>query len=216
MNRPSSGYDVHVTLRLAVLGDSIAFGQGASRSAHTPASRLSRLLADHDITVRTEVFAVPGARSVDLRTQVDRALAWKPQLALIVIGANDLAQRVPAEDAGEQLGDAVRRLREAGAELVVAPAPGLSVVPHAPPALRPALRRASELLRDRQVDAALAAGARVADMDGQTSAAFAEDRSLFSDDAFHPSSAGYAVITDALLPEVLAAAETLTSQDDPV
>jgi lysophospholipase L1-like esterase len=216
MNPASSGYDVRVTLRLAVLGDSIGFGQGASRSAHAPGPRLSRLLAEHDIAVRTEVFAVPGARSVDLRAQVDRALTWRPQLAVIVIGANDLAQRVRPEDAGTHLGAGVRRLREAGAEVVVAPAPDLSVVPHAPSSLRPALRRASELLRARQVEAALAAGARVADMEGTTSASFAEDRSLFSDDAFHPSSAGYVVITDALLPEVLAAAEALIDQDDPV
>ena len=216
MNPPSTGYDVRVTLRLAVLGDSIGFGQGAARPSHTPASRLSRLLAEDGIDVRTEVFAVPGARSVDLRPQVDGAVRWKPQLAVIVIGANDLAQRVPPEDAGAYLGEAVGRLRETGAEVVVAPAPDLSVVPQAPLSLRPALRRASEGLRARQVDAALAAGARVADLDGTTSAAFAEDRSLFSDDAFHPSSAGYAVITEALLPEVLAAVATLTSQDDPV
>jgi lysophospholipase L1-like esterase len=216
MNPSSTGYDDPVTLRLAVLGDSIGFGQGASRSAHTPASRLTRLLAEHGTTVRTQVFAVPGARSVDLHAQVDRALAWEPRLAVIVIGANDLAQRVRPEDAGSHLGEAVRRLRRQGAEVVVAPAPDLSVVPQVPPSLRPALRQASELLRARQVDAALAAGARVADLEGETSAAFAADRSLFSDDAFHPSSAGYALITDTLLPEVQAAAETVTAQDDPV
>jgi lysophospholipase L1-like esterase len=53
----------------------------------------------------------------------------------------------------------------------------------------------------------------VADGDGRTSSVFAEDRSLFSDDAFHPSSAGYAVIADALLPEVLAAAESIAEGD---
>jgi lysophospholipase L1-like esterase len=202
-----------VTLRMALLGDSIGFGQGAARTTDTPASRLSRALREHDVSVRTEVFAVPGARSVDLERQVDRALAWSPQLAVIVIGANDLAQRVRPEQAAAHLEDAVHRLRGAGAAVVVAPAPDLSVVPQVPSELRPSLREASRFLRARQMDAVLAAGGRVADGDGETSSVFAEDRSLFSDDAFHPSSAGYAVITDALLPEVLAAAESIAEGD---
>jgi lysophospholipase L1-like esterase len=215
MNWASKGYEALVTLRLAVLGDSIGFGQGAARTADAPAARLSRALREHDVDVSTEVFAVPGARSVDLDAQVDRALAWRPQLAVVVIGANDLAQRVRPDQAADHLGDAVRRLRDAAAEVVVAPAPDLSVVPQLPSSLRPSLREASRFLRARQVDAALTAGARVADVDGETSAAFAEDRSLFSDDAFHPSGAGYAVIAGALLPEVLAAAAAL-AQDDHV
>jgi lysophospholipase L1-like esterase len=39
-----------------------------------------------------------------------------------------------------------------------------------------------------------------------TSAAFAADRSLFSRDRFHPSSAGYAMIANMLAPAVRAAA----------
>jgi lysophospholipase L1-like esterase len=49
-------------------------------------------------------------------------------------------------------------------------------------------------------------GARVADADGATARAFGADPRLFSADRFHPSSAGYAVIAEALRPEVLAAA----------
>jgi lysophospholipase L1-like esterase len=91
--------------------------------------------------------------------------------------------------------------------VVVAPAPDLSAVPHVPPALRPVVRAGSDLLRSRQTEAVLAAGGRVADQDGSTSAAFAADRSLFSGDSFHPSGAGYRVIVDALLPVVLAAVD---------
>jgi lysophospholipase L1-like esterase len=46
----------------------------------------------------------------------------------------------------------------------------------------------------------------VADPEGSTASAFAHDPSLFSADRFHPSSAGYAHIAQALLPTVLAAA----------
>jgi lysophospholipase L1-like esterase len=196
-----------VTLRLALLGDSIAFGQGARRQEHRPAALLARGLAGHGLEVGTRVFAVRGARSAGLAAQVDKAVAWQPDLAVVVIGANDLTHRVPPEQAARDLGAACRRLRQVGAEVVVAPAPDLSAVPQVPPALRPVVRAGSDLLRLLQSEAVLAAGGRVADGDGSTSAAFAADRSLFSGDSFHPSGAGYRVIVDALLPLVLAAVD---------
>jgi lysophospholipase L1-like esterase len=192
-----------VILRLALLGDSIAVGQGADRDADRPAARLTERLGAHGLDVTARVFAVGGSRSAGLRNQVDRAVPWGPSVAVIVIGANDLTHRVPVERAARQLEDAVRRLRRAGAEVVVAPAPDLSVVPGVPPALRSVVRTGSELLRSRQVEAVLAAGGHVADQDGGTSVAFAADPSLFSGDSFHPSGAGYRVIVDALVPAVL-------------
>jgi len=199
------GYDGHMPLRLALLGDSIAFGQGAARHADTLASRLVAGLLDHGIDAAARVFAVPGARSTGLRPQVDRALSWEPHAAVLVIGANDLTHRVLPEQAARQLQTAVRRLRDRGSEVVVAPAPDLSIVPHVPAAVRGLVQAGSRLLREHQVRAVEAAGGRVADRDGRTSAAFAADRSLFSGDSFHPSSSGYAVIAGALLPEVVAA-----------
>jgi lysophospholipase L1-like esterase len=195
-----------VTIRLAVLGDSIAWGQGASRPSERLTPRLVEGLTRAGHTVEAEVFAVPGARSAALAGQVRAALAWEPTLAVVVIGANDLTHRVPVESAARDLGDAVRRLREAGAEVVVAPAPDLSSVPHVPVELRAVVRAAGDRLRERQYEAVVAVGGHLADPDQRASHAFASDRSLFSSDRFHPSSAGYAVIADSLLPGLLEAA----------
>jgi lysophospholipase L1-like esterase len=134
------------------------------------------------------------------------ALAWSPRLALIIIGANDLTRLVPRERAAIQLADTVRRLRDISAEVVVAPAPDLSVVPWVPVQMRAVVRAGSELLHDAQSRVALSAGARVADMGMTSAAGFALDHGLFSADRFHPSSAGYAVIAAALAPAVRAAA----------
>jgi lysophospholipase L1-like esterase len=106
----------------------------------------------------------------------------------------------------------VRRLRNAGAEVVVAPAPDLSAVPHVPPALRSAVRAASDRLRKRQIAAADAEGARIAAEAASTSGAFRTDPSLFSADRFHPSSAGYALIAQGLLPHVVEAAHAIADQ----
>lgn len=83
----------------------------------------------------------------------------------------------------------------------------MSAIPGVPAQLRPLLRAASTTLRQAQTSAALAPGARVADLDAAASAAFAADPDLFCSDRFHPSSAGYALIAHALTPTMLAAAK---------
>jgi lysophospholipase L1-like esterase len=198
-----------VKLRLAVLGDSIAAGQGASRREDTIAERLLRGLVDAGVDATARVFAVPGARSCGLRGQVDRALDWTPHIAVVVIGANDVTHRTPPEEAARALAETVRRVRNVGGEVVVAPAPDLSAVPHVPPAMRPAVRAASDRLRRRQIAAAVVEGALIADGEASTSGAFGADLSLFSADRFHPSSAGYALIAQGLLPHVIGAAHTI-------
>src|SRR4051794_27008078 len=193
-------------LRLAVLGDSIGYGQGAARPGDTPGRRLADALADDGHPAQLRVFAVPGALSSALSGQAGRATSWAPHVAVIVVGANDLTHFVPPAAAAEQLERAVRGLRAAGAQVVMAPAPDLSVVPGVPAPMRALVRAGSAALRTAQISAALRAGARVADVEGETATAFAADPTLFSADRFHPSSAGYAVIAEALRPPVLAAA----------
>lgn len=202
-----------MVLRLALLGDSIAWGQGAARGDDRLGPRLVAGLRDlgHDVELR--VLAVPGARSRGLAGQVDRAVAWEPDLAVVVIGANDLTHQEPVGPAVHALQEAVRRLRGAGAEVVVAPAPDLSAVPHVPSALRPLVRDGSLAFRARQAEAVVSAGGRVADADHRTSRAFAADPALFSADRFHPSSAGYAVIAEALLPTLAEAARAAAGRD---
>ncbi len=202
------------TLRLAVLGDSIAYGTGAARSADTLGPRLVAALGAVGVPAEHRVFAVPGAVSAQLAGQVARAAAWRPQLVVVVIGANDLTHFVPPERAAGALGSAVRALRAVGAQVVLAPAPDLSIVPHVPPMLREVVRAGSAILRSAQVQAVRAEGGLLADADGATSAAFAADAGLFSADRFHPSSAGYAVIASALAPVVEAAARRILPAAD--
>ncbi|GAB3665855.1 SGNH/GDSL hydrolase family protein [Nocardioides korecus] len=193
--------------RLAVLGDSIAWGQGAARERDRLAARLTEGLELRGHAVEARVLAVPGARSSGLAAQVRAVTPWAPTVVVVVVGANDLTHLEPVEPAVRALGDAVHRLRALGAEVVVAPAPDLSAVPHVPVFLREVVRSAGAAFREQQVAVVVAEGGRVADPDQRASRAFATDPSLFSADRFHPSSAGYAVIADSLLPVVLEAVE---------
>ena len=193
-------------LRLAVLGDSIGYGQGARE----PDERLGPLLAagltDAGFDVDLHVLAVPSSTSADLDAQVRRAEPLRPDLAVVVIGANDLARFVPPADAARALRSAVAGLQATGADVVVVSAPDMSVVPFVPPALRPLVQAACSALQRQQQEVAQAAGAAFADIGPVVGAAFAADPQLFSADRFHPSSAGYARIAEALAPVVIAAA----------
>jgi len=196
----------HGPLRLVVLGDSLAYGTGAARPADTLGARMAHVLERAGHSVQVRVVAVPGATSLELPAQVRQALPLDADIALVVVGANDLARFVPPAQSAAALGAAVQTLRGAGVTVVVAPAPDLSCVPGVPAALRSALRAACGDLQRRQAGAAEVAGAVVAPIARQLSDAFAGDPALFSGDRFHPSSAGYARIAAALTPHIVAAA----------
>jgi lysophospholipase L1-like esterase len=193
-------------LRFRVLGDSLAAGVGCARAdqglGHLLADALR--LAGHRVDLA--VLGVPGARSTALAAQVRAAVLSGVDLALIVVGANDIASFTPPDIGAGLMRAAVADLRLAGAEVIVLPAPDLGVVSHVPPAFRPLVSQASGRYAQAQSAAATQAGATVADPGSEVARRFATNPGLFSADRFHPSPAGYAVIADVLVPYVLAAA----------
>ncbi|MGZ4658885.1 MAG: GDSL-type esterase/lipase family protein, partial [Blastococcus sp.] len=108
--------------------------------------------------------------------------------------------------AAAHLSDAVTALRAGGTDVVVVPAPDMSTVPWVPPAFRPVVQAACAQLQRMQASVATAAGAAVAEIAVEVARAFAAEPAMFSGDRFHPSSAGYARIAQALTPTVLATA----------
>jgi lysophospholipase L1-like esterase len=193
-------------LRLLVLGDSIAYGTGASRAEDTLGRRLSAELTADGFDVDLHVLAVPGAVSAQLPAQVRRAEDLDADLAVVVIGANDLARFVPPEQAAASLRSAVQVLRARGTDVVAVPAPDMSTVPFVPPAFRPLVRAACARLQEQQAAVVEAAGGTIAGLAAEVASAFLADPAMFSGDRFHPSSAGYARIAAALTPSVLAVA----------
>ncbi len=196
-------------IRLALLGDSSSVGLGAETAQGTPGVVLAQGLAE--ITGRPVQLLLNGrvgAESAELIAQVASLLEETPQpdLAVIMIGANDVTHRRKPAYAVRHLNEAVRQLRQAGAEVVVGTCPDLGTIQPIPFPLRYIARRLSRQLAAAQIIAVVEAGGRTVSLGDLLGSEFAAKASeMFSSDRFHPSAAGYARVAAALLPSLVAA-----------
>ena len=193
---------------LLVLGDSIAAGLGADHPRHTLGGELSRRLARATgRSVRLRTAAEVGAGSSRLAGQVAGLPAgYRPDVAVVVVGGNDVTHRVPVAESAAHLAAAVVELRGRGAEVVVGTCPDLGALRPVPQPLRALGSRASRALAQAQRDAALAAGARAVTLADVVGPFFISNPDeMFSLDRFHPSTQGYKRTAKAMLPSVLAA-----------
>ncbi|TFV62392.1 UNVERIFIED_ORG: SGNH/GDSL hydrolase family protein [Bacillus sp. AZ43] len=190
-------------LVFAVLGDSSAVGLGVEHSSQTPGVLIAAALAElAERPVRLVRLAKSGAKSTDLEAQVDKALVEQPDVALIMIGANDVTSRTRPAVSVRCLADAVQRLTEAGCEVVVGTCPDLGTIRPIAQPLRTLARRWSRQLAAAQTVAVVEAGGRTVSLGSVLGPAFASDRDMFSVDEFHPSAHGYAQAAAVLLPSV--------------
>ncbi|MEI4270754.1 SGNH/GDSL hydrolase family protein [Klenkia sp. LSe6-5] len=188
---------------LAVLGDSSAVGLGVDRAEQTPGVLIASALAElAERPVRLVKVAVSGARSADLARQVERVLPQRPDVAMVMIGANDVTSRSKPALAVRDLAAAVRALRETGCEVVVGTCPDLGTIRPVAQPLRTLGRRWSRQLAAAQTMAVVAEGGRTVSLGSLLGPQFASDRTMFSRDEFHPSAAGYAAAAACLLPSV--------------
>ena len=195
-------------LDLLMLGDSIAAGLGAERRKDTLGGRLSKGLAKHTHrSVRLRTAAVVGSESSQLAGQLDGLPdGYAADVAVIVVGGNDVTHRVPVAECAADLGHASARLRAGGTEVVVGTCPDLGALRPVPQPLRSLGSRASRQLASAQADAATRAGAHVVSLARVVGPVFiTHPEEMFSLDRFHPSALGYRRTAAALLPSLLTA-----------
>ncbi|MFB9237301.1 SGNH/GDSL hydrolase family protein [Plantactinospora siamensis] len=194
-------------LSLVVLGDSSAAGYGVHRPRETPGALLATGISRRlQRPVRLHRLAVVGSLSAGLVPQVEAALEHRPELAVILIGGNDVTNRTPVPVAVRFLVEAVRALRGAGAEVVVGTCPDLGAIQPIKPPLRWLARRWSRQLAAAQTVAVVEAGGWTVSLGDLLGPRFAaEPTRMFAWDHFHPSAEGYAMAAAALLPTALSA-----------
>ncbi|PVG81715.1 GDSL family lipase [Nocardioides gansuensis] len=194
-------------IRIALLGDSSAAGYGVDHVEDTPGAQLaSGVAAQADRRVHLREFAVVGAMSSDLAAQVEAALPTRPDVAVILIGANDVTHSVLPPQSVRHLSEAVRRLREADVDVLVGTCPDLGTIKPIAPPLKQVARTWSRRLAAAQTIAVVEAGGRTVSLGGILGPEFAAAPALlFGPDRFHPSADGYRALAALLVPSTLAA-----------
>ncbi|MFC7494515.1 MULTISPECIES: SGNH/GDSL hydrolase family protein [unclassified Nocardioides] len=194
-------------IKVALIGDSSAAGYGVDLVEDTPGALLASgvaLRADRRVHLRA--YGVVGARSSDLDAQLDRALPTAPDVAVILIGANDVTHRILPAASVRYLSDAVRRLREAGVAVLVGTCPDLGTIEPIMPPLKQVARLWSRRIAAAQTIAVVEQGGRTVSLGSILGPEFAAAPALlFGPDRFHPSAHGYRSLAQVLLPSTLAA-----------
>ena len=194
-------------LSMVVLGDSTAAGYGVHRPRETPgallATGVSRRLRR---PVRLHRVAVVGSTSSGLPYQVDAALEYAPEVAVIFIGGNDVPHVTGFATAARHLGEAVRRLRETGCKVGGGTCPDVGAIQPLKPPLRWLARSWSRQLAAAQTVAVVEAGGRTVSIGSLLGRRFEADPGrMFSSDRFHPSVEGYARAAAVVMPTLMAA-----------
>ena len=198
------GFATTKPLVLAMLGDSTSVGYGTRRAAEVPGVMLAKgIAAALDRPVRLRTHGRSGCGAADLPRQLAEALPGGPDVVVIVVGANDIRDKVPPGRSADHLGDAVAALRAQQIPVVVGTCPDFGVIEPIPQPLRSVLHTWSVLLATLQERAVLAAGGRSVPIGRLVSPEFLHHPELFAGDHFHPSGAGYAKAVTALLPVVI-------------
>jgi lysophospholipase L1-like esterase len=198
-------------LELVMLGDSTAAGVGASDTAGTVGGQLAAAIAGETRRVRLSSVAVSGSRAADLGPQVSRALLGSPDVAVILIGANDATHLTGLRSVRRNVAAAVRRLRAAGVRVVLGACPDMGGARVFPQPLRLVVAWQGRRVAAAELTEGRRAGAEVVDIGRETGPAIRADAATLASDDFHLSDRGYRLWARALLPAVRAAAEQTRS-----
>jgi len=199
--------------RYVALGDSTGLGIGDQSDGGYP-ERLFRRLKSAGLNAGILNLAQSGATSREVvQGQVQKAVSMRPSLVTLGVGTNDLWRMVPLGTFEMNLKLIANQLEASGAEIVVS---GLVDLTQAPIAgLVETFLRIPRALFSRRVNElnerlnALARRPRftVVDMFSFSARELASHPEYFSQDGFHPSSAGYDRWAELMWPAVQGAAE---------
>jgi len=194
-------------LSFVVLGDSTSVGLGAEPRQSFP-WLLGERLGEH-YHVQLQVLGTSGAKTADVAGgQVSRAVAIRPDLVLIEIGANDATHLTSVRTVRSKMRLALAALSKAGIKVVVAGPPDMGTSRAFAEPLR-SLSGFNGVRMKRAIEAeAKAAGVAFIELAEKTGPKFdADPARYYSTDMFHPGANGYKLYADVMFPGVLRAAK---------
>jgi len=179
----------------AAIGDSTVEGVGASKPAKAYAGILYAIIKQNFKHATYYNFGVSGARAIDvLEGQTEKAVAVRPDLITLSVGANDIVRRTSLEAFRASLTALIERLQaETEAIIVITNVPNFSRLRSVPRLLKPVARRRIERFNAAILDIAHSHNLIYIDT-FQTSTVFAHNYpEAVAGDNFHPSDFGYAL-----------------------
>ena len=182
------------TLNYVVMGDSTAVGQGADYSKGIARYTANYLARSHQV-ILTNV-GVSGARVADvLNGQVAKAVALKPDVVLLAIGANDVTHTTNLGSIEKDLTNVITQLQAANPhiQIVMTGSPAMGSVPR--------FAKPTQWLvgwQERRVNRVIAKVAAdkhvvLVPLAAETEQTFLDHPEYFASDKFHPNADGYAV-----------------------
>lgn len=182
----------HPTLKVVVLGDSSVTAPGVSDADQIWIRILCRQMArDRHVILKSVAIGGATAASV-IEDQLDQALAFQPDLALISVGGNDAIRSVSVRRFEQELENIVASLTAAGALVVLSGLGDLGTIPRLQPPLRGWFTRRSlayDIAHQRVAERHQAVWMNPRQDDREL---WIRDRSLWSEDLFHVSPHGHA------------------------
>ncbi len=190
-------------LHLMIFGDSTATGYGCVHADEVPGVLIARGLAEQTgKRVRLSTKAIVGATSKGVCGQVAAMFVAgpPPDVAVMMLGANDVTALNGLTQSAQRAGLAVRKLRDRGAVVIVGTCPDLGVISAIPQPLRSlAHERCGQLARAQTASIRAAGGVPVPLAQLLAPKFRAMPHAMFAADGYHPSAIAYAHAADALL-----------------
>lgn len=201
-------------LSMAVLGDSLAYGLGASTNEGGLAHLLHARLRAQRPGSTLFSFAVPHSTMGDvLRHQVPQLHNVSTNVVLVIAGANDLRYTRDVVVILRRFRNLLEAIHHAapGAQVIAGGMPDVTQTVGVPRLLKTPIQRLCERLNERMRGIASSCGDGFLDMFAFTNAPLCEGVEYLCDDGYHPNDFGYAEIAERAYPEVAAAVERLLS-----
>lgn len=193
---------------MAVLGDSLAYGLGASSVEAGLAHQLHAQMRAERPGSALFTFAVPHSTMGDvLRHQVPRLQKVSVDLVLVVAGANDLRYTRDVLIVARRFDALLQAVARAapGAQIVAGGMPDVTRTVAVPRLMKAPVQRLCGRINERMRRIAHSGGHGFIDMFAFTNAPLCEGVEYLCSDGFHPNDFGYAEIARRAYPEIAAA-----------
>lgn len=191
-------------LNLMVLGDSTTVSQGSAYDRGY-ARGVAQHLAGKGSQVRLYNVGVSGARAAGVAgEQVAKAANYKPDVAIIGVGANDVTHLTSTATVRRHLLTTIQALRASNPDvrIVLTGSTQMGSVPRFPQPTKSLARIRTSQINRMVVEIVRDNQATFAPIAARTGPEFDKHPEYFAADKFHPNSSGYALWTPVVIDAV--------------